>query len=339
MIQPTNQIIYDWLSFTTKIHTLSEVLDLLDFRPDTVTFKSEEKGRYFYRKSLYYDGIHIYYDGFSIENGDMGICVEMSGKGLRNWEEYSSADYDKLFKLIINNYSDDPDKCKMRLTRLDVAYDDFEGILDLSHIAREAIEYNYVSRLKKCGINEELSKKSIIGLTVAHGSMSSNVYIRMYDKRLEQKAHELLKHWVRVEMQLRHENAMGFIMLKTPIEKSYFDVLNQYLRYIVPSSDSNDRRACTAPYWLNFIRSAESRSIFHKPKNDYKIGNLVSYVEKQLSGAIDTYISVCGVENFLRNIKDSRKGKKLNPKYKSLKEQEEANNNALLDYLKEHGLE
>lgn len=339
MIQPSNQIIYDWLSFTTKIHTLSEVLDLLDFRPDIITFKSEEKGRYFYRKSLYYDGIHIYYDGFTSKNGDMGICVEMSGKGLRNWEEYSSADYDKIFKLILANYSDDPDKCRMKLTRLDVAYDDFEGLLDLSYIARQAIDYNYVSRLKKCSINQEFSKKSTIGLTVAHGSMSSNVYIRMYDKLLEQEAQELLKHWVRVEIQLRHENAMGFIMLKNPIEKSYFDVLNQYLRYIVPSSDSNDRRVCTAPYWLNFIRSAESRSIFNKPKNDYKIENFLNFVDNQLSGSISTYIDIVGVDKFLENIYNARKGKTLNPKYKTLKEQADANGNAILEYLKEHGLE
>lgn len=50
--QPKNQIIYDWLSFTTKIHTLSEVLDLLDFRPDTVVFKEQERGRYFYLSTL-----------------------------------------------------------------------------------------------------------------------------------------------------------------------------------------------------------------------------------------------------------------------------------------------
>lgn len=50
-IKLSNEIIYDWLSFTTKIHTLSEVLDLLDFRPDTVRFKEQEKGRYFLRSA------------------------------------------------------------------------------------------------------------------------------------------------------------------------------------------------------------------------------------------------------------------------------------------------
>lgn len=339
MIQPSNQIIYDWLSFTTKIHTLSEVLDLLDFRPDTVTFKQEEKGRYFYRKSLYYDGIHIYYDGFTVKNGDQGICVEMSGKGLRNWEEYANADYDKLFDLILANYSDDPDRCKMRLTRLDVAYDDFEGILDLSYIFTETLSSNFVSRLKTQEFNCKRRSGKNIGLTVAHGSMQSNVYIRIYDKRLEQKAQEILKHWVRCEIQLRHEDAMGFIKLKTPIEKSYFDVLNNYLRYVVPSEDSNDRRACTAPFWLEFIRSAEAKSIFNKPKNDYKIENLLNYVDNQLSGSISAYIDIVGVDKFLENIYNARKGKTLNPKYKTLKEQADANGNAILDYLKEHGLE
>ena len=334
-IKPENEIIYDWLSFTTKIHTLNEVLDLLDFRPDTVRFKEQEKGRYFYKKSLYFDGISIYYDGYTKANGDQGICVEMSGKGLRNWEEYSSADYDKIFDLIIKNYSFDADNRKMNLTRLDVAYDDFEGVLDIDNLCTETLYENYVSRFKDWNVI-----KGSKGSSVCHGSNKSSVFIRIYDKLKEQHVEELLEHWVRCELQLRQENAIGFIKLKTHIEKSYFDVLNQYLRYIVPSDDdSNIRRAPTAPHWLNFIRSAESRSIFNKPKNDYKIENLLNYVDNQLSGAISTYIDILGVDKFLDNINNARKGKTLNPKYKTLKEQADANGNAILEYLKEKGLE
>lgn len=147
-IKPENEIIYDWLTFTTKLHNVNEVLDLLDFRPDTVRFTEQEKGRYFYKKSLYYDGIAIYYDGYTKANGDQGVCVEMSGKGLRNWEEYSSADYDKIFDLILKNYSLDADNRKMNLTRLDVAYDDFEGVLDIDNLCTETLFENYVSRFK-----------------------------------------------------------------------------------------------------------------------------------------------------------------------------------------------
>lgn len=333
-IKLSNEIIYDWLSFTTKIHTLSEVLDLLDFRPDTVRFKEQEKGRYFYKKSLYFDGIAIYYDGYTKANGDQGICVEMSGKGLRNLEEYSSADYDKIFDLILKNYSYDADKRKMNLTRLDVAYDDFEGVLDIDNLCTETLYENYVSRFKDWNVI-----KGSKGSSVCHGSNKSSVFIRIYDKLKEQHAEEFLEHWVRCELQLRQENAVGFAMLKNSIEKNYFDVLNQYLRYIVPSDDSNKRRAVTAPYWLDFIRSADCRSIFNKPKNDYRIENLLNYVDNQLSGAISTYIDIIGVENFLKNINYSRKGKQLNPKYKTLKEQADANGNAILEYLKENGLE
>ncbi len=340
MISPKNQIIYDWLSFTTKIHTLGEVLDLLDFRPDTVVFKEQERGRYFYRKSLYFDGISIYYDGFSQKNGDMGICVEMSGKGLRNWEEYSSANYEKIFDLIRKNYHLDADKRKMNLTRLDVAYDDFEGLLDGELLFRESDDGNYCSRFNHLDLHKDKDNGVISGLTIGHGSIKSNVYIRIYDKRLEQKADELISHWVRCELQLRHENAYGFICLKNSIEKNYFDVLNNYLRYIVPSpEDSNLRRAQIAPYWLAFIQSAESKRIFNKPKNDYKLENLLNYVDNQLSGAITTYIDIVGVDNFLKNIHHSRSGKQLNPKYKSLKEQADANGSAILEYLKEHNLE
>lgn len=337
-MQPKNQIIYDWISFTTKIHSVSDILSLLDFRPDTVRFNDNDQGRYFYKKSLYYDGIHIYYDGFSKEYGNMGVCVEMSGKGLRNWEEYGNADYDKLFNLILDNYSEDSDKCMMKLTRLDVAYDDFEGILDLKTIMRDAFDYNYLSRLRNCSVNCDMSEGVFTGLTVAHGSMKSNVYIRLYDKRLEQKVQNILDHWVRVEIQLRKENAIGFIMLKDTIEHSYFSVLNQYLRYLVHSEDSHRERWSTAPYWLNFVKSAESKSIFRKPKNDYKPENLLLYVEKQLSGAVSTYIELVGVDNFLVNLYNARSGKPLNPKYKAIREQADANGQLLLDYLKEHDL-
>lgn len=332
-----NQIIYDWISFTSKIHSVNDILNILDFRPDTVRFQSNDYGRYFYKKSLYYDGIHIYYDGHSKE-GDMGVCVEMSGTGLRNWEEYGNADYDSLFKLILTHYNDDPDQCRMKLTRLDIAYDDFEGILDLKTIMRDAMDYNYLSRLRKCTVNLDMSEGEYTGLTVAHGSMKSNVYIRMYDKRLEQNVTTLLDHWIRCELQLRKENALGFIMLDDTIEHKYFSVLNQYLRYLVHSEDTHRERWSTAPYWLNFVRSAESKSIFHKPKNDYKPENLISYVENQLSGAVSTYIELVGVDNFLVNLHKARSGKTLNPKYKSIKDKANANGQQLLDYLKNHDL-
>lgn len=321
-----NYIIYDFLTFSSKIHSTSAIIDFLGL--NDIKFETL-KGFYGYQDRLYFDGISIHFNG----RDKMGICVEMSGKGCRTWEKYGNSDYDALFSEILYNYSDDSEKRNMNITRLDVAYDDFIGVLDLPLLCRETQALHFVSRFKDWSVI--YGNK---GISVTHGSMKSNVYIRIYDKRLEQNVQSQIEHWVRCEEQMRKECSLGFIMLKNNIEKKYFDVLNNYLRYIVPSeSDTNDRRLDTAPYWLNFIRSADKASIFHKPADNYSFDKLYSFVNNQLSGSISTYIDILGVEQFLTDINNSRKGKKLNPKYKMLKNEYDADVNAISAYLAERG--
>lgn len=320
----SNYVIYDYLTFTSKIHNHTAIIDLLGLQD--IQFENL-KGFYGYQDRLFYDGISIHYNG----RDDMGICVEMSGKGCRTWEKYGNSDYDGLFAEIIANYNDDSEKRQMNLTRLDVAYDDFTKVLDLPLLCRETQNKNFVSRFKDWEVI--YGNK---GIAVNHGSNKSNIYVRIYDKRLEQKVEKKIEHWVRCELQIRHECAIGFIMLKDTIQKKYFDVLNNYLRYIVPSgNDSNASMLDTAPYWLNFLESAESKSIFHKPADNYSFEKLYSFVNNQLSGAISTYIDIVGVEQFLTDINRSRKGKKLNSKYKTLKDEADAHANNILEFLAE----
>ncbi len=321
-----NRIIYDYLSFSSKIHSLNSIIEFLGLQD--VRFENL-KGFYGYRDRLYFDGISIHYNG----REDMGICVEMSGKGCRTWEKYGNSDYDGLFAEILENYSDDSEKREINITRLDVAYDDFDGILDLPLLLKETQALHYVSRFKDWQVINGNK-----GASVNHGSTRSNIYIRIYDKRLEQNVQKIIKHWVRCEIQMRKECALGFIKLKDSIEKKYFMVLNNYLRYVVPNdNESNYSRLYTAPYWLNFIESAEKRSIFCKPADNYSFDKLYAFVNNQLSGAISTYIDIVGAEQFLTDINNSRKGKKLNPKYQTLKEQYDIHSNNILDYLSERG--
>lgn len=326
-----NYIIYDYITFTSKIHNQTSVVEFLGLHD----LKFENlNGFYGYRDRLYFDGISIHYNG----RADMGVCVEMSGKGCRAFEKYGNADYDGLFAEILANYSDDSEKRQMNITRLDVAYDDFNGVLDLPLLCTETQHKNFVSRFKDWQVI--FGNK---GIAVNHGSNKSNVYIRIYDKRLEQKVEKLIPHWVRCELQIRKECALGFIKLKDTVENKYFSVLNYYLRYTLPNdNDTNNSRLDTAPYWLKFIESAESKSIFHKPADNYSFDKLYSYVNNQLPGAISTYIDVVGVDQFFIDIHNSLKGKKLNPKYNDiLKAYDRAYQNGanILNYLKEHGLE
>ncbi len=323
-----NYIIYDWLSFSSKIHSTTSLIYLLGMQD----CKFENlKGRYGYRDRLYYNGVSILYNG----REDMGVCCELSGQGCRTFEEFGSGDYDSIFSEILDNYNEDPELRQMNITRIDVAYDDFTGVLDLDHLAAETLAHNFSSRFKDYQVI--IGNK---GKAVNHGSQSSSIFIRCYDKRLEQGVEDKCDHWVRLELQIRAENALGFIMLEDPIEDKYFYVLNRYLRYLVPSSNTTNRSmVATAPYWLKFIENQEERSIFCKPADNYSFMKLHAFINDQVSGAITTYIDIVGVDQFLKDVHNSRKGKELNSKYKVLKDENNAPGSGILKYLKEHGLE
>ena len=320
----TNYIIYDYLTFTSKIHNEIAILDLLGLTD--VKFETL-KGFYGYQDRLYYDGISIHFNGRS----DMGICVEMSGHGCRAFETFGNGDYDLIFSEILDNYSLDPDKRQMNITRVDVAFDDFTGVLDLGLLSSETMKQNFVSRFKDWQVITGNK-----GAAVNHGSNKSNVYIRCYDKRLEQKVEEKVEHWVRLELQIRKECAVGFIKMNEAIEDKYFMTLNNYLRYIDCADNQSNKSMClTAPYWLKFIENQEARSIFFKPADNYSFQKLYSFVNKQLAGAINTYCDIVGVDQFLVDISNSMKGKKLNSKYQALKAENNAPGSGILKFLAE----
>lgn len=311
-----NYIIYDWVSFTSRIHSPHSVIDMLGL--GDINFETLH-GMYGYRERLYYNGISIHFNGNESKN--MGVLCEMSGKGCRTFVKFGYGNYHSLFDTILFNYSDDSAKRQMNLTRLDVAYDDFIGTIDLDLLCHETQKLHFVSRFKDWQVITGNK-----GIAVNHGSLKSNVYIRCYDKRLEQEVQDQVEHWVRLEIQMRKECALGFILNDGTIQEKYFQTLNQYLRYIIPSSNTtNSSMLQTAPYWLRFLEDVSSRSIFHKPADNYDFNNLYSYVTNQLSGAIQTYIDCVGVEQFVNDIKEARKGKKLNNKYKYLLDQKENN--------------
>lgn len=321
-----NKIIYDWLTFTSKIHSVDDIISLLGL--SDVSFIRLDRGMNGYPECLHFGGISICYGG----REDMGVCCCMSGQGCRSFETYGNGDYDSLFAIIIENYHEDGDKRQMNLTRLDVAYDDFSGLLDIDVISRETIQQNYVSRSTKwtvtCGSD---------GCSVGIGSMRSDIYIRIYDKKAERNRDDL-EHWVRCEIQLRGSNAVGFAKLGGDICENYFGVLNNYLRFVDPSeTDTNKWRWKIAKWWDKFLQSYDSVSIFARPGVDYNIMKLDHYVFGQCAGAVKTMIDIVGVSNFFRQLRTAVNGRDLNPKYKDLKNQLGTSSDGILEFLRERG--
>ena len=291
-----NIIIIDWLSFTSKIHAVSDIIDILGM--SDIPWQSI-KGARGYQDRLYFNGISIHFNG----REDMGVWCEMSGQGCRTFETLGSGNYKYIFDII--TYGD------LHITRLDIAYDDHIGLLDIGQICMDTRSGEYVSKSDYWEVVE-----SSKGATVMHGSPKSDIRIRIYDKAAERNC-EPGTHWVRVELQLRDDRALHFIALPYELGKSFCGVICNYLRSVEPNElDTNRWRWPLKSYWGDFLAGADAISIYVKPGMEYNIDRCERYVYRQCGNAIDALIDIYGIEEFTEKLR--KRGTRPNPKYQQL---------------------
>lgn len=328
-----NRIIIDWFSFSSRIDSFDSFKLLLGM--DDVKWECLP-GVNGYKERYYFNGISIHTGGGSRFTGtdkEQSVCgawLEMSGSGCRSFETYGNGDWQMLLDYVTYNSEN------ITVNRLDLAYDDFIGLLDMNSIVEDTRSKNFVSKFRSHPEIIETVGDKESAYTVTHGRMGSNIFIRIYDKRLEQQAQDFTDHWIRNEIMLRHENAAAAIDLltdqydykdgvrylissKKEIDEMYFLIMNNYLRYIIPSdTDSNRWRAPSAEHWLKFSESITTFriSLFSAPGEDYSELKLNNYVENILPGVIYTYVTIHGVDKML-DVCNSKRWK-LADKYRLL---------------------
>lgn len=288
-------ILYDWLSFTSKESDPRFFVELLGL--ETIPWQ-QTKGARGYQERLFFNSISIHYNG----REDMGIWCEMSGQGCRAFEDLTElpGKWDDLFARIM--------ALDLNITRLDVAYDDHTGTLDIDQIVQDTRFKEYVSKSDHWSILE--SNK---GQTVVHGSEKSDVLIRIYDKARERNCPEG-EHWIRCELQLRRDRAKSFVELELPVGQAYCGVVMNYLRYVDPEEgDSNRWRWPIKEYWANMLGNAAAISIYHAPGLEYNLLRCENFVINQAGNAIDAYIRCVGQDSFFEALM-ARKTRR-NPKY------------------------
>lgn len=298
-----NKVIYDWVSVTSKIHSPDGLIRLLGLDHDGIAWE-QVKGAHGYRDRLYWEKTSIHYNG----REDMGIWLEMSGQGCRAFESFGSGDYEGLFQEVFSNPGD------MHITRLDVAFDDLEGLLDIEAVCGDARKAEYVSKFRTgaaiYGLGDDTGKSVLLG------SRSSEALVRIYDKAAERGFDD--RHWIRVELQLRRERAAAFLQRTEPIGERFAGVLANYLRFIDEPDgfDSNRWRWPMKLYWAKLLDGASRIRLYEKPGSDYNMINLENFVFRQAGNAIYTYLETHTMEQFLEGLRS--RGTQLNPKYKSL---------------------
>ena len=211
-----NLVMYDWVSITSKIHSPQNFIELLGMQNVSWELVKGARG---YMDRLYWGSISIHYNG----REDMGVWLEMSGQGCRSFETFGNGDYESLFDEVRQNSGE------MNLTRLDVAFDDHEGLLDFGVLLEDTRSFDYVSKARRWDISESWDDlKRVKGYSIYHGRKVSEILIRIYDKAAE-RGFDDGRHWIRVELQLRDSRALAFLDASGEIGDRFSGVLRNYL--------------------------------------------------------------------------------------------------------------
>ncbi|MCG3056041.1 replication initiation factor domain-containing protein, partial [Escherichia coli] len=115
------------------------------------------------------------YDG----SENMGVHLQMSGQGCREYEALNKKKWKELFfDFICYN---------AKFTRLDVAIDDFQGYFTIGSIERKVKDRLLTSKFKKARTMETILIESGKGegKTIYFGSSQSSIQVRMYEKNHE----------------------------------------------------------------------------------------------------------------------------------------------------------
>lgn len=241
---------FDWMEFTIKTDDWKDVvMGVLDL--DLAEFNALESGGRGYKQSQLWSlgNVRVFYDG----NENMGVHVSMSGDGCRSYFGKKSP---SLLILRIKQY-------KGTFSRVDCAIDDIgaeyfsvQDVIDHTKNNEVISKWRNVSVKQEFGIST-LEKTSDI---IYFGSMQSNTFLRVYDKRLEQEAKGIacLSDWVRWEVVYRDEKADALIdqliTYNFDLGAVVVGVLSYYLRIAIANPlDSNRSRWDTLPLWARFV--------------------------------------------------------------------------------------
>lgn len=258
-------ILVDWLQFTLKTTNVFEAFDILGI-PET-DFIAMENGLYGYPNCKASGHIWVLYGG----KDNMGIHVQLSGQGCREYETIYSGDWIKLFERLMN--------ANANVTRLDLAVDDIclngrKPYWTVKQLARKA-KKGEARTIWKEGIQEEkirFEDGQSKGITLYCGSKSSLIQMVIYEKDHERKnanveLEDNVTAWNRCELRLKKERAMmavDWITQGLSVGELTFGIIKNYINFVDRTNDSNKSRWPVSKFWAKFVQDGEKLKLTAK---------------------------------------------------------------------------
>lgn len=295
--------LYDWLTVSAPAPVSAlDLICLLGLESLSWVYARGSKLRYEGRYT--FGGISVHCTFSEDGNFNQGACLEMSGTGCRDFEQYSVLSWSDLFTLIL--------QAGWNVTRVDIAFDDRNNHfpkIPLDQMAVQAMARKFLARSRSFRVtyDSDLGKHDS-GISVCHGSKSSSVYIRCYDKRVERGRYELV-HWVRLEIQLRGSAASGWVkstfLPAFDFQKSFFGLFSQYVVYIDSvGSTRTVSRSNVSDWFARLCAGSDPVELFDKLTPEYNKGALDRFIYNSCYNAIAAEILSDGLPAVLSKIFD-----------------------------------
>ena len=270
-------ILIDYLTFTLKEYTYSDLIDLLGLRDVQFVAGRAYNG---WQECNYCNGVKL------LLGGREDVCADLSGVGCRFLETANGDSFD--WASLLSWLEHEP---RANISRLDVACDDKTGLLQMPKMVKYTADGKYISRARK--------RRWISGdeESIIFGSPSSDTRLRIYNKALERG---VKGEWLRAEFQFRDQAADSFILNLEHVKDiglCYGGVMNNYLRYTIINPETCDghyERVPTVRWWREFLGTVAKIKNITVGGMEYNYGTLVDYLEKQVASSIRTYVLANG---------------------------------------------
>lgn len=289
-----NHYIIDWLSFTCRMGSPFEVIELAGL--GNLNFSETDRGRYGYDSGYTVDGlINVFY---SAKRSDMGVHVELTGQGVRKYETIMQVDkvtWRQVFEHL---------RSFATFSRIDLALDEYEGLVGFADIIGKIERGEHVGRCRSFKvISGRGSNGEHTGTTIYMGSNKSDLMLRVYEKNYERQAkgYEIdVPIWNRWELVLKHEKANDFVTRYLEDGYSFGSlfggILADLIRFVEPGEDTNKSRWQTSDWWSNFLAMAEPIQLKGKEYQP-SLAKTLNWIENSTITAIKGLSAIAKEEN------------------------------------------
>jgi len=347
----------DWFAFTVsdeidKNEAKNGFVLLENLGYDLAEFETIP-GRYFYNSGLTLGGyVNIYYNDYEKElarNTSNSRNYVFTGQGCTDLAQKIENNWVGLFSVLKN--------LGVKITRLDIALDDFHGVVNFNKMENKLIKGHYRSSKKTYNVVKQADVNGDIkGYTLYIGSQSKSsagtYFLRCYDKYAQYRTKAQIPPqeaietsiWQRYEISFTKKKARKIIDLMVyegqTVGSVFMDTMRDIVEFLEPTKTQekevhkNKSRWKVSAWWEKFLDGAGKVEL-GEPERDLDLGGLLRWLRVSVVPALKLLEELGEEKDFdiheiIKEIAPPEYSKKQNRLFNNAMKQP---NSVILDYL------